>query len=338
MSPYWLHQPIRIPAEPAPNSSQAVRPFGPPGALGTLGEIARRMAAMQGTSAPVADPAWATVFVADHGVARAGIAGHTEQDTLAWVRSCLRGESASAVMARHLGIPYEVVDVGMRETPDALPGLISQRAGNGTHDFRHAPAMSEMQLHTALNAGRDAVERARQAGTRIFIAGEIATGKSTSAGALACALLGMPPETVAGPGSGIPPEMISVKADIIQGAVDHHQKFITNPLDLLRRLGGFETVAMCGAYVACGQFGITAIVDGLCSTVAALFAITLHPSLKQWLFVGHRAAEPGQYPILRNLDLRPILNLDMRLGEGSGALAALPVLRMACALSGAPER
>ncbi|MBF0192384.1 MAG: nicotinate-nucleotide--dimethylbenzimidazole phosphoribosyltransferase [Magnetococcales bacterium] len=334
MTSTWLHQPIKpISASMAQAArDHFARLSGPPGALGALEEIAERMAAMQHRLDPAADPCQITLFAADHGVANAGVSGMSVEVTPTLLHSCLNGTSASAVMARTFGIHHEVVDVGLFHDPGALPGLIRQRIGNGTTDFRTTPAMSEPQLAAALAAGREAVERAASKGCRIFIGGEIGAGKTTSAGAVACALLGIPPETVAGPGAGIPAATLVIKAQVIQSAVDHHQRFFSTPLDVLRRLGGFETVALCGAYVTCGRLGITAIVDGFCASVAALVAVTLHPPLQPWLFFGHRAAEPGQYAIFRSLETRPLLNLDMRLGEGTGALAALPLLRAACAL------
>ncbi|MBF0428928.1 MAG: nicotinate-nucleotide--dimethylbenzimidazole phosphoribosyltransferase [Magnetococcales bacterium] len=330
----WLHQPIKTPCASTAKAAhdQFSNLSGPPGALGVLAEIAERMAAMQKRLDPSADPCQLTLFAADHGISAAGISGMLPQQSSAFVRNCLNGTSASAVMCQSLGIRYEVVDVGLIHDLGPLPGLIRNRAGHGTADFRQTSAMSEHQLATALNAGRSAVERAVEAGVRIFIGGELGSGKTTSAGALACALLGMPPETVAGPGSGINAELMTLKATAIQDAVNHHQRFFSMPLDVLRRLGGFEIAALCGAYVACGQLGIVAIVDGFCASVAALLAITIHPPLKPWLFFGHRSAEPGQYAIFRSLEVQPLLNLDMRLGEGTGALAALPLLRTACAL------
>ncbi|MBF0215141.1 MAG: nicotinate-nucleotide--dimethylbenzimidazole phosphoribosyltransferase [Magnetococcales bacterium] len=334
MTSSWLHQPIKPVSD---SQAQAARDHfarlsGPPGVRGTLEELAARMASMQNRQDPEADPAQITVFVADHGIAHAGVAGMSKEITAAWLRNCLNGTSASTVMARTLGVRHEVVDVGLIHDPGPLPGLIQQRIGSGTTDFRTTPAMSEQQLCAALAAGREAVERAVQAGCHLFIGGEIGAGKTTSAGAIACALLGIPPETVAGPGSGIPAETLALKAQVMQQAVDQHQRFFSTPLDVMRRLGGFETAALCGAYVACGQMGVTAIVDGFCTSIAALVAVTLHPPLKHWLIFGHRAAEPGQYAILRSLESRPLLNLDLRLGEGTGALAALPLIRTACAL------
>ncbi len=329
----WLHHTIQT---VSPSAGQLARkrlsqfPY-PPGALGTLAEIAERMAAMQNRPDPVADPVQLTLFAADHGVTKLKNST-TDATTQSWLNNCLHGKSASAIMARSLGIHYEVVDVGLTHDPGPLPGLLSHRAGNGTTDFRRTPAMSMTQLNIALTAGLQAIERAEQAGVKIFIGGEIGSGKTTSAGALACALMGMPPETVAGPGSDNSVEMMAVKASIIQNAVDHHQRFTSTPIEALRRLGGFEIAALCGAYIACGQRGITIIVDGFCASIAALIAISIHPQLKQWIFFGHRAAEPGQYNIFRTLDMRPLLNLDMRLGEGTGAAIALPLLRTACAL------
>ncbi|MBF0340594.1 MAG: nicotinate-nucleotide--dimethylbenzimidazole phosphoribosyltransferase [Magnetococcales bacterium] len=334
MSSSWHQQPVKTVSEPMAQAARDhfARLSGPPGALGALEEIAARMAAMHRSLRPEPDPCQLTIFAADHGIANAGVAGMTDDATPSWLRNCLHGTSASAVMARTLGVRYEVIDVGLAHDPGPLPGLLRQRCGSATTDFRTTPAMSEHQLGAALAAGREAVERAHAAGCRLFIGGEIGAGKSTSCGAIACALLGLPPETVAGPGSGLPAEILSFKAQVIQNAVDHHQRFFSTPLDVLRRLGGFETGALCGAYLTCGQLGMTAIVDGFCSSIAALVAVTIHPALKNWLFFGHRAAEPGQYAIFRGLDSRPLLNLDMRLGEGTGALAALPLIRTACAL------
>lgn len=334
MTTSWLHQPV-LPLSDA--MGQSARDHfaslsGPPGSLGVLEEMASRLAAMQWRLDPSADPCQLSLFFADHGIAHAGVAGVTEEITPAWLRNCLHGTSASAVMARQLGVRYEVIDVGLAHDPGELPGLIQHRAGPGTTDFRTTPAMSDQQLASAMIAGREAVERAKNSGCRLFIGGEVGAGKTSSAGALACALLGISPETIAGPGAGIAPELLSLKAKVIQDAVDHHLRFYSTPLDLLRRLGGYETAALCGAYVACGQLGVTVLVDGFCSSVAALLAVSLHPGLKPWLIFGHRAAEPGQYPILRGLESRPLLNLDLRLGEGTGALAALPMLRLACAL------
>ncbi|MBF0627744.1 MAG: nicotinate-nucleotide--dimethylbenzimidazole phosphoribosyltransferase [Magnetococcales bacterium] len=334
MTTSWLHQPIKPISDAMAQTARDhfARLSGPPGALGTLEDLAARLAGMQHRADPDADPSQITLFFADHGVANAGVAGMSVDSTPGWLRNCLHGTSASAIMARTLGVRYEVVDLGLVHDPGPLPGLIRQRIEHGTTDFRTTPAMSEHQLTAALTAGREAVERAVRAGCRLFIGGEVGAGKTTSAGAVTCALLGIPPETIAGPGSGIPPETLAIKAKVMQNAVDHHQRFFSTPLDVMRRLGGFETAALCGAYVTCGQLGLTAIVDGFCASVSALVAITLHPPLKPWLIFGHRAAEPGQYAIFRSLDTRPLLNLDLRLGEGTGALAALPLIRTACSL------
>lgn len=335
MTSAWHQHPI----QPVSNAKtqaardQFARLAGPPGSFGVLEELATRMAGMQNRLDPRADPCQITLFAADHGVCAAGVAGMPPEVSPGLVRNAIQGGSPSAVLARALDTRLEVVDVGLMHDPGDIPGLVRRRIAPGSTDFRATPAMSDQQLHTALTAGREAVERAAAQGCVLFGGGEIGAGKSTAAGAIACALLGLPPESIAGPGSGHgTPELLVRKAAVIQQAVDHHQRFFSTPLDVLRRLGGFDTAALCGAYIACGQLGITAVVDGFCSSVAALVAVTLHPPLKSWMIFGHRAAEPGQFAIFHTLDKRPILNLDMRHGEGTGALAAIPLIRAACAL------
>ncbi|MBF0263334.1 MAG: nicotinate-nucleotide--dimethylbenzimidazole phosphoribosyltransferase [Magnetococcales bacterium] len=335
MTSAWHQQPIQSISNATHDAARDrfARLAGPPGSLGVLEELAIRMAGMQNRLDPRPDPCQITLFAADHGISAAGVAGMPPEASPGVARNALEGGSPSAVLARSLGARLEVVDVGLKDDPGELTGLIRRRVGPGSTDFRTTPAMNEQQLQAAMSAGREAVERAAGHGCVLFIGGEIGAGKSTSAGAIACALLGLPPESIAGPGSGHgSPDLLARKAAVIQQAVDHHQRFFSTPLDVLRRLGGFDTAALCGAYIACGQLGITAVVDGFCSSVAALVAVTLHPPLKSWLIFGHRAAEPGQFAIFHTLDNRPILNLDMRHGEGTGALAAIPLIRAACAL------
>ncbi|MBF0589078.1 MAG: nicotinate-nucleotide--dimethylbenzimidazole phosphoribosyltransferase [Magnetococcales bacterium] len=304
----------------------------PKGSLGVLEELLVRLAAMQDSDLPSVDPARIVVFAGDHGIVKEGVSAYPQSVTLEMVRNFCQGGAAITVMARQLGVPIEVVDVGVMENPGALPGLISARAGSGTLNILTDPAMNPDQFDVAARAGKAAVDRAVGEGTKLFIGGEMGIGNTTAAASVVCALLGPPPESVAGPGTGLDVEGVTHKADVIQKILLRHLDMTNTPQGVMRRMGGFEMTALMGAYIRCGQVGIPVLVDGMIASACALVAATIHPPLKSWLIFSHRSAEPGQYPVFKALDAQPVLQLDMRLGEGSGAAAALPILRLACAL------
>src|SRR6185437_16049796 len=193
-------------------------------------------------------------------------------------------------------------------------------------------AMSEAQLAAALDAGRQSVERALAADAQLYIGGEIGIGNTTAAAALACALLPAEPEALAGPGTGLDTDGVARKAAIIRRSLEHHAGKMGSASEILRRLGGFEIAALAGAYVRCAQLGLPAVIDGFISTAAALVAKRLRPGAEAWWLFSHRSREPGHAALLAALDARPVLDLGMRLGEGSGAAMAVPVLRLACEL------
>lgn len=182
-----------------------------------------------------------------------------------------------------------------------------------------------------MQAGRDSVLRAQQQRSELFIGGEMGIGNTTTAAALACALLGCAPHQLAGPGTGLDEAGVAHKRAVIERALALH----AGPHDTLgwmQRVGGFELAALTGAYVACAQQGIVVPVDGFICSVAALGAVRLNPACRDWLLFAHRSAEPGHAAVLSALDAQPLLDLGLRLGEGSGAALAVPLLRMACAL------
>lgn len=305
--------------------------------LGRLEEVAVWLAGMQNSATPTVDPARVVVFAADHGIARVLTLSKPGQTTRDRTLACLMGQTPISLLCRQLDVSFEVVDVGMHASADPSTGLINQSSGSGTADFRTRSAMTGRQMTGALRAGRDAVNRALHDGVWLFIGGEIGVGKTTSAAAIASALLGLPPDLVAGGAPGESRELFAQRVEAIQTSLDFHLPAHPTPLETLRRLGGFEIAALCGAYVACGQAGLPALVDGFTATTAALVAIVIHPPLKQWLMFAHRSAEPGHQPLLKALDASPVLDLDISLGEGAGAIASLSLLRLACLLARDPE-
>jgi nicotinate-nucleotide--dimethylbenzimidazole phosphoribosyltransferase len=244
------------------------------------------------------------------------------------------GGAAICVLARALGADLELVDLGTAGGPLDLPGVLAARLGPGTANLASGPAMTRAQLAAALAEGRAAVQRALDLGTDLFIAGEMGIANTTSAAALACALLGQEAAALTGPGTGLDDEGVAHKAAVVARALDLHRPHLADPLEALRRLGGFEIAAMTGAYAACAQAGLPALVDGFIAGVAALTALRLCPGAGDWLLYAHRSAEPGHALILAALGAEPLLALGMRLGEGSGAAVAVPLLRLACALHG----
>lgn len=332
MSHYWYDAPIAAPdsAVLAAARDRQMQLTKPPGSLGRLEELGVTLAAMQGTQQPRVDKLWITVFAGDHGVVAEGVSAFPQVVTAEMVRNFARGGAAISVLAREWDARLEVVNVGTVQPLEDLPGVVEARVGPGTANFVHEPAMTGDQLHEALMAGHDAAERAAINGARVFVGGEMGIGNTTSAAAIACSLLGLPAAQLAGPGTGLDAAGVSHKALVIERALAHHRS--DQPLTALQRLGGFEIAALAGAYLRCGQLGLPALVDGFITTAAALVAVRLRPELAAWLFYAHCSAEPGHRRLLDALEAKPLLELGMRLGEGSGAAVAVPILRAAAAL------
>jgi len=214
----------------------------------------------------------------------------------------------------------------------AHPKAQSHPIGPGTHNFCEQPAMSTEALHQALDAGKQTVEACLAAGAELFIAGEMGIGNTTSATAMACALLQQPAQRLAGRGTGIDDAGLQRKIAVVNRALSMHQTQLDTPLSILRHLGGFEIAAITGAYLRCAQLGVPALVDGFICSAAALVAVRFNPQVHEWLLFSHQSAEPGHQILLQALETVPLLALGMRLGEGSGAAVALPLLQLACQL------
>jgi nicotinate-nucleotide--dimethylbenzimidazole phosphoribosyltransferase len=248
------------------------------------------------------------------------------------VKNFARGGAAICVLAKQLGAKLEVVNLGTAFDTGILPGVLQCNIGKGTANFAKQPAMTEAQLAAALLAGRDSAEHAAALGAQLYIGGDMGIANTTSAAALACALLKHTPQQLAGPGTGLDANGVQHKAEVIARALALHAAHLNEPLEILRRLGGFEIAALAGAYLSCAQRGITVLVDGYITTAAALLAVRIQPAVASWLLYSHRSAEPGHQLMLHALNAETLLELGMRLGEGSGAGVAVPVLRLACAL------
>ena len=331
--PWYLHPaaPLDEAAARAARDRQD-RLTKPPGSLGRLEDLAVRLAGMQGTDRPDLDRIRVTVFAADHGVAAEGVSAFPQAVTAEMIRNFSRGGAAVCAAARELGADLEVVDLGAVENPGPLPGVVSARVAAGTGNLLHEPAMAPEELEAALAAGREAAERVAEAGARLFIGGEMGIANTTAATALACALTGKDPGDLAGPGTGLDPDGVAHKAAVVREGLTLHRPDPERPLEALRAVGGLELAGLAGAYLHAARRGLPVLVDGFIATTAALAAVRLNPGVAPWLLYGHRSAEPGHDAVLAALEADPVLDLGMRLGEGSGAAAAVPVLRTALAL------
>ncbi|MDR6958727.1 nicotinate-nucleotide--dimethylbenzimidazole phosphoribosyltransferase [Pseudomonas brassicacearum] len=306
----------------------------PAGSLGRLESVAVQLAGLQGQVKPSLDHVWIAIFAGDHGVVAEGVSAFPQEVTGQMLLNFVSGGAAISVLARQLGASLEVVDLGTVTPALDLPGVRHLRVGPGTANFVHGPAMTVAQGEQALQAGYDSVLRAVAAGTHLFIGGEMGIGNTTAASALACALLECPVAHLVGPGTGLDAAGVSHKAQVIERALALHAAQRNDPLQTLFNLGGFEIAALVGAYLACAQQGVAVLVDGFICSVAALVAVRLNPECRPWLLFGHRGAEPGHRHVLETLGAEPLLDLGLRLGEGSGAALAVPLLRLACDLHG----
>ncbi|GLK89842.1 nicotinate-nucleotide--dimethylbenzimidazole phosphoribosyltransferase [Pseudomonas turukhanskensis] len=304
----------------------------PAGSLAVLEEMAIELAAMQGRERPLLDKLWIAIFAGDHGVVAEGVSAYPQEVTGQMLRNFVGGGAAISVLARHLDAALEVIDLGTATPLEPLPNVRHLNLGAGTFNFAQGPAMTQTQLYIALEAGRDSVRRAKAGGAQLYIGGEMGIGNTTSASALAAALLECPVTLIVGPGTGLNAAGVAHKTAVIEAALKLHRAHAQNPLAVLQHLGGFEIAALVGAYVACAQEGITVLVDGFICTVAALLAVRLNADCRPWLLFGHQGAEPGHHAVLEALQAKPLLQLGLRLGEGSGAALAVPLLQMACRL------
>ena len=306
----------------------------PTGALGQLEEVAITLAGLQGRERPALDQIAVGLFAGDHGVVEEGISAYPQAVTGQMLCNFVNGGAAISVLARELAATLDVVDLGTVDPALTLHGVRHLRLGAGTANFARQPAMTVPQLQAALDAGRDSVLRAQAQRAQLFIGGEMGIGNTTAAAAIGCALLGCDAEALTGPGTGLDAAGVRHKASIIEQALALHALDANDPLKVLRHVGGFEVAALVGAYLACAQQGIAVLVDGFICSVAALVAVRLAPGCRPWLLFAHAGAEPGHCAVLAALDAQPLLALGLRLGEGSGAALAVPLLRLACALHG----
>ncbi len=303
----------------------------PAGSLGALEQLAIQLASLQSTDQPCVDNIRISIFAGDHGIATAGVSAFPQAVTAEMVKNFVQGGAAINVLARQHHAHLEIIDVGVAANLSHLD-IVHHKVALGTANFLQQAAMSATQMQAALNAGKAAITRACAQNCQLFIAGEMGIANTSSATAIACNLLNLEAQQLTGAGTGLATKDIAQKATLIQQALNLHAQMSPQPLTILQYFGGFEIAALTGAYIAAAQQQLPILVDGFICSVAALLATRINPNISPWLIYAHQSAEQGHQLILDALGAKPLLSLNMRLGEASGAATAIPLLRSACAL------
>ena len=300
----------------------------PPGSLGQLEDIAVSFCAWQQSLTPTCEHIQIAVFAADHGVCAQGVSAFPQQVTTQMVHNFTRGGAAISVLAKQLKAKFQVVNMGLVSAIEDTDGLVNTPIMSGTNDFTQQAAMSQETVLRALNAGRAQIDSKAD----LFIGGDMGIGNTSSASAIYSVLLKQAPEITVGPGTGVDKDGQARKRKALYQALNLHAEQMTSPIEILSRIGGLEIAALVGAYIACAQAGVPILVDGFITTAAALLACKINPSTRDWMMFSHKSAEPAHTLALEFLKARPLLDLNMRLGEGSGAAVVAPIIISALAL------
>ena len=271
------------------------------------------------------------LLCADNGVVDQGVTQTDYTVTAAVARNAGANRSSVCKMAQVANCRVVPVDMGMRD-PGQIPGVLDRRVDNGTHDITEGPAMSRAQAEQAVLTGVELVEELKARGAGLVATGEMGIGNTTTSSAAACALLNRPVAEMTGRGAGLSDQGLERKLWAIEMALERNRPNPMDPLDVLAKVGGFDIAGMCGIYLGGALYRVPVMMDGFISTVAALCALRLCPEAGKAMFASHVSAEPAGRLILDALGKKPLITAGMRLGEGTGAVAAIPLLDMALAL------
>ncbi|MGH3432917.1 MAG: nicotinate-nucleotide--dimethylbenzimidazole phosphoribosyltransferase [Thermocrispum sp.] len=330
-----------VPPIPAPDAAARARAeqvldglVKPLGSLGRLEQLAAWLAAAHGSVPPrPIDAVRVVVFAGDHGVSRCGVSAYPREVTAAMVRVFLSGKGGVNVLARQVGAAVRVVDIGVdADLTDLPPEVLAHKVCRGSGSIDAADALAPEVARRAFAEGQAIAQAEIAAGADLLIPGDMGIGNTTVAAALVAAQLGLPAEDVVGTGTGIDERARAHKVDVVRAALDRAAGRAADPFDLLTALGSACAAATAGFLVQAAADGVPVLLDGVFSGAAALVAAEIAPGAAAWWLAGHRSTEPSQAFALKALGLEPILDFGLRLGEGSGAVQAVPTLRAARAV------
>lgn len=303
----------------------------PPGSLGRLEEISIRLAGMKADPMPEVSKKAVIVMAADHGVAIEGVSAFPVEVTRQMVLNFLHGGAAVNVLARQAGAATHIVDIGVASDFDpSLPGLRQSKVARGTGNMAVGPAMTRAQAEQSLACGMNILDEIAEKDLDVVATGEMGIGNTTAASAIVSVMTGLPAARVTGRGTGLDDEGLARKIRVIEQALAVNRPDPNDALDVVAKVGGLEIAGLAGVMIAAAARRIPVIVDGFISTAAAMIGVGLVPDLRHYLFGAHRSVEIGHRAMHRHLALVPLLDLNLRLGEGTGAVLAFHLLDAAC--------
>lgn len=301
----------------------------PLGALGRLESIALQVGLIQQTLSPALKKPTAFIFAGDHGITAEGVSPFPQAVTAQMVLNFVHGGAAMNVFAKQMGFALHIVDAGVNHNFDASLPILHQKIAHGTQNFLHQAAMSHAQCEEAVSKGAAIVEQAVAEGSNVFAFGEMGIGNTTSAAAIMSVLCGLPASQCAGRGTGLDDAGVQHKVRVIEQAILKHQSASNSPQVILQTLGGFEIAMMVGAMLGAAAKGSLVLVDGFICTAAALVAAKMQPNFVQYCVFSHCSHESGHALMLQHMGAKALLSLDLRLGEGTGAVLAYPMVQAA---------
>ncbi len=302
----------------------------PPRSLGRVEEIAARVSRVQGTVRPSVERKIVLLMAGDHGVVAEGVAAYPQEVTWQMVANFAAGGAAICRLAESVGAQVRVTDVGVAADVSGVPGVRSRKVAPGTANMASGPAMTREECAEAVMVGVEAAREAAREGFSLIATGDMGIGNTTASAALTCAFAGARPEEAVGPGTGLDQEGVSRKAGVVRRALEVNGAGGLDALGKLAAVGGLEIAALAGVVIGAAAERVCVVSDGFISGAASLAAVELCPESRDYLFASHLSAEPGHALVLRALGIRPVLDLDMRLGEGTGAALAMGVIDAAC--------
>jgi nicotinate-nucleotide--dimethylbenzimidazole phosphoribosyltransferase len=297
----------------------------PAGSLGRLEALSIQIAGIQGKAQPQIKQKAVIVMAADHGVAARGTSAYPQEVTGEMVLNFLHGGAGINVISRQVGARVIIVDMGVAVKLEANPGLISRRIAAGTQDISKGPAMTAAQAKQALEAGIEIVNAEVKKGLDIVATGDMGIGNTTASAAICAIMTGKTVAGVTGRGTGLDDKQLQQKIMIINEAIAVNKPEASQPLEVLAKVGGFEIGGLAGVILGAAANRIPVVIDGFISGAAALIAAGLCPQAKDYMVAGHCSVEPGHKILLQHLGLKPLLDLEMRLGEGTGAALAMSI-------------
>jgi len=301
----------------------------PRGSLGRLEEIACHIAGITGKVHPHTDKKRIVLFAADHGVALEGVSAYPREVTAQMVMNFLHGGAAINAIASSIGAEVEVVDIGVDAEFTDMPGLVKRKITCGTSSITKGAAMTIEQATSAIAVGVERAEAAAQDGVNILGTGDMGIGNTTPSSALYAAFLKRSPGEMTGRGTGVDDEGLARKVKVVERALEVNREKLTDPLSILAALGGFEIAGLCGLIIAAAMNRVPVVIDGFISSVAALVAIHMKTVIQRYCIFGHLSQEQGHKLLFQELGERPLLDLDLRLGEGTGAALAMGIIHAA---------